>query len=207
MPSDEESNELPGSLREGYKHYLNTDCARKKDFFATLAAEGQSPKILWIGCVDSRVMPGKIFGSDPGEVLILRNVGNMVPPFEADEASVGSVVHFALAHLKVRHIVVCGHSDCGGIKTLRNLNKVTMDKMLSSWVEYGISALEDDAEQSLESVARTNVIKQAGRLSTYPDVAAALKEGTLWIHPLYFNIETGTLEEFNQASSAWAPFA
>lgn len=207
MPSEEDSSEFPGSLKRGYKNFVTTDCAKKKDFFEALETNGQSPKILWIGCVDSRVMPGKIFGSDPGEVMIHRNVGTMVPPYAADEASVGSVVHYALAHLKVRHIVVCGHSDCGGIKSLMQLAKVGMDKMLSSWVEYGISALEDDEEQTLESVTRTNVIKQAGRLLGYPDVAKGIRENTLWIHPLYFDIPTGTLEEFDHAKSEWVDFS
>ncbi|MBK1879796.1 carbonic anhydrase [Pelagicoccus mobilis] len=207
MPANQESSSLPESLREGYQNYLNTEYAEKKDLFATLATKGQSPKVLWIGCVDSRVMPEKILGADPGELLILRNVANMVPPLAADEASVGSVVHFAVAALKVSHIVVCGHSDCGGVKALMNLGKGPMDRMLSSWVEYGVSALEDDSEQSLESVTKTNVVKQAARLSSYPDVAEALEADKVQIHSLFYNIGAGKLEQYDQASSAWADFS
>lgn len=207
MPSNERPNGLPDSLREGYQNYLKNELAGDKELFTSLANEGQAPKVLWISCVDSRVMPTKVFGAHPGDLLILKNVANMVPPLDADEASVGSVIHFAVAKLKVDHIVVCGHSDCGGVKALMNIGKGPMDRMLSSWVEYGVSALEDDEEQTLDSLTRTNAVKQMFRLKTYPDVARSLEAGTLSLHSMHYDISSGTLQEFDQVSSVWEDFA
>lgn len=206
MPANYDSNNLPSSLVEGHGRFLRKDVPKNKALFSLLAEEGQAPKAMWVGCVDSRVNPDKILGADPGEILILRNVANIVPPFAADEASVGSAVHFAVDQLQIGHIVVCGHSDCGGIKALTQLGKGPMDKMLSSWVEYAISALEDNEGSSLESLIKTNVVVQSERLLEYPSVAKAIKEGRLAIHALYYDIASGALESFNQDGGTWENF-
>lgn len=207
MPANYDAKSLPPSLKEGYQRFLKKVYPKNQELFSTLAEQGQSPRILWIGCVDSRVTPENILGADPGDLLILRNVANMVPPYEAEEASVGSAVHFAVEALDVDHIIVCGHSDCGGVKALSNLGKGPMDRMLSSWVEYGISALEENDGDDLESLIKTNVVVQSNRLMEYPSVSGALKDGKVAIHAFYYDIGTGGLQHYDKENSVWSDFS
>ncbi len=203
MPANKDSNDLPDSLREGHKRFLENDFANNKGLFTHLA-DVQAPKVMWIGCSDSRVPAEQILGAEPGDLFLLRNVANIVPPIAADEVSVGSAIHFGVEQLKVSHLVVCGHSDCGGIKALSQLGKVRMDPMLSSWVEYAIPALEDSSGTSIESIAKANVISQAEHLMEYPCVKDAVSEGRLAIHACYYEIGIGRLEQYDQKSGSWA---
>ncbi len=202
MPEKKIPNGLPDSLREGHKRFLQNDYASNKELYAHLA-DGQSPKVMWIGCADSRVPAERILGAELGDLFLLRNVANIVPPLAADEASVGSALHFAVDQLKVSHLVVCGHSDCGGIKALSQLGKVPMDPMLSSWVEYAVPALEDCEGGSIESIAKSNVISQAEHLLEYPCVADAVAEGRLAIHACYYEIGIGRLEQYDPSKESW----
>lgn len=207
MPLNKDSNRLPASLRKGHKRFLQNDYASKQQLFAMLAAEGQAPKVMWIGCADSRVPPERILGAEPGELFILRNVANIVPPLAADEASVGSALHFAVDQLKVDHLVVCGHSDCGGVKALSQLGRIQMDKMLASWIEYAVPVLEDSEYETLEELAKSNVIAQAERLLEYPCVYNAASEGRLSIHACFYHIGTGQLEQYEPDKSGWERLA
>ncbi|MDQ8186938.1 carbonic anhydrase [Pelagicoccus sp. SDUM812002] len=202
MPDHNDSNDLPDSLREGHMRFLQNDYANNRELYAHLA-DGQSPKVMWIGCADSRVPAERILGAELGDLFLLRNVANIVPPLAADEASVGSALHFAVDQLKVSHVVICGHSDCGGMKALLQLGKVPMDRMLSSWVEYAIPALEDCEVQSLEGVAKANVISQSEHLLEYPCVKDAVAEGRLAIHACYYEIGIGRLEQYDAVSKTW----
>ncbi len=203
MPANKDSNDLPDSLREGHKRFLENDFANNKELFKHLA-DVQAPKVMWIGCSDSRVPAEQILGAEPGDLFLLRNVANIVPPLVADEVSVGSAIHFGVEQLKVSHLVVCGHSDCGGIKALSQLGKASMDPMLSSWVEYAVPALEDSSGTSIESIAKANVISQAEHLMEYPCVKDAVSEGRLAIHACYYEIGIGRLEQYDQKSGSWA---
>lgn len=205
MPVNKDSNSLPDTLLRGHRRFLKSDFAAKERLFARLA-EGQAPKVMWIGCADSRVPPERILGAEPGELFILRNVANIVPPLEAEESSVGSALVFAVTVLKVNHIVVCGHSDCGGVKALGQLGKSPMDKMLSSWIEYAVAALEDDPGESLESLVKTNVVIQAERLLEYPFVLEAASDGSLSIHACYYDIGSGRLQQYEPEQRAWTAF-
>ena len=199
-------NRLPKSLLSGHRRFLKNDFQANEHLFARLENEGQAPKVMWVGCVDSRVSPERILGAEPGELLILRNVANIIPPLEADEASVGSALVFAVNTLRVDHIVVCGHSDCGGVKALSRLGIDPMDKMLSSWIEYAIPALEDNQGSDLDSLIRANVVTQAERLLDYPCVLQAATEGRLNIHACYYNIGTGKLHQYSPEEQSWKEF-
>lgn len=198
---------LPDSLRVGHRHFLSNDVAANEHLFDRLEKEGQAPKVMWVGCADSRVPPERILGAEPGELFILRNVANIIPPYEADEPSVGAALVFAVTVLKVDHLVVCGHSDCGGVKALSQLGVSPMDRMLSSWIEYAVSALEDNRGSDLDSLVKTNVILQAERLMEYPCVREAVEAGTLNVHACCFQIGSGKLEQYNPDDKSWNDFA
>lgn len=197
------SKRLPDLLIAGHKRFLQNDHATNERLFARLESADQTSELMWIGCSDSRVSPDRILGAEPGDLFVLRNLANIVPPFEADEASVGSALSFGVTELKVKHIVVCGHSGCGGVKALSMLGKAPLDKMLSSWIEYAIPALEDDPGDDLDSLIRTNIVLQAERLLDYKCVLDAAKAGELSIHACYHHIGTGKLQQYNPAERVW----
>ncbi len=203
MLENHDPKPLPESLLSGHKKFLNSDLEGNRTLLARLEAEGQSPKVLWIGCSDSRVPPGFVFEAEPGELFTLRNVGNIVPPFEAEEASIGSAIEYAVNHLKIDHIVVCGHSDCGGIKALSHLGESAVEPMISEWIEYAVTALEDDKGATLESLTKTNAILQAERLVGYPCVADAIASRGLSIHALYHDIRSGEIMQYRPGERSW----
>lgn len=204
MAAKDDSFPLPESLREGHRLFAKEDFPLNEGLFERLAHRGQSPKALWIGCSDSRVVPERIFGANPGEFFQVRNVANIVPPYDADESSLGSALYYSVEVLEVEHLVVCGHSDCGGVKALSGLGRVGMNKMLSSWVEYAVSALEDDVGSGVDSLAKTNVLIQARRLLTYPCVADAVAKGRISIHACFYDLENGGLQEYYNSTGLWS---
>lgn len=160
---------------------------------------GQAPKVLWIGCSDSRVLPERITSSGPGEIFVQRNIGNIVPIHDWNFAT---VLEYALVHLKVSDIVVCGHSDCGAMKAL---DKETTDVYIPLWLNNARDAKtivdgrikvpgnpEEQKERSRQ-IETENIRIQIEHLKTYPLVKSALKDERIEIHGLYYDLSTGKL--------------
>jgi carbonic anhydrase len=166
--------------------------------YQRLAHDGQSPKALMISCADSRVVPELITQSDPGELFVCRNAGNMVPPFSQANGGVSSAVEYAVVALGVRDIIVCGHSDCGAMKAFLNPEAMAQMPNVAAWLRHGHAAhsvvcnayphLEDNA--AARALALENVVVQLNHLRTHPSVAAALAQGRLTLHGWFFEIET-----------------
>jgi carbonic anhydrase len=169
-----------------------------KDNFAKLAL-GQKPDALFIACSDSRVAVNVFASTDPGDLFVIRNAGNLVTPSQAstsDESEVAAL-EFALDSLRVGHIVVCGHSDCGAMKALcRGRDKLNLP-YLQSWLRHGDAALErvrdrdeyySEAEE-VNEVSRQNVLIQLEHLRSYPQVVKLEREGRLALHGLWFDIQ------------------
>jgi carbonic anhydrase len=169
-----------------------------KDTFAKLAL-GQKPDALFIACSDSRVAVNIFASTDPGDLFVVRNAGNLVSPPAAsssDESEVAAI-EFALDSLKVGHLIVCGHSDCGAMKALcRGRNELKLPH-LKSWLRHGDEALRRVKEkgrvlsepEEVNEVSRQNVLVQIGHLRSYPQVARLEKEGRLALHGLWFDIQ------------------
>jgi len=171
-----------------------------KDTFARLAL-GQKPDAFLIACSDSRVAVNVFASTDPGDVFVVRNAGNLVTPYDAslsphsDESEVAAL-EFALQILAVRHIVVCGHSDCGAVKALCGGRDKVTTPALGNWLRHGEQACERvrRAGRSLVSaedrdeVSRQNTLLQLEHLTTYPEVARRLQSGGLMLHGLWFDI-------------------
>ncbi|HHS98117.1 MAG TPA: carbonic anhydrase [Chloroflexi bacterium] len=163
-----------------------------------LAREGQSPSVLFIGCSDSRVMPSRVLGARPGDVFVMRNVANVVPPADAGESAVGAVIEYAVVHLKVPHIVVCGHLDCGGVHALDASLDPHREPHITRWLAYIRPALQEippdlTGEARHRAVVEANVRLQLRHLRTYPCVAQALREGRLTLHGWVYDLGTGSL--------------
>lgn len=181
-------------LHEFQCNYFSTH----REFFEQLTL-GQHPRILFITCSDSRIAPNLITQTQPGELFIIRNVGNIVPPYGSTGGE-GAAIEYAIEGLGVRHIVVCGHSHCGAIQGLLQLGDLA-EKMplVYDWLKYAEATrriiqenYQDYEEEALLNVAiEENVLVQIENLRTYPVVAAKLYSGQLSIHAWVYKIETG----------------
>jgi carbonic anhydrase len=181
---------------DGNRAFVTGDFADKKSFYTSLA-KGQSPKVLWIGCSDSRVNPERITSAEAGELFVHRNIGNIVP---LSSWSFATVLEYAIRHLKVEEIVVCGHSDCGAMKAL---GKETEDVYIPLWLnnagevlakveaEIGKLPRPPDERGRRRMIELENVRLQIAHLRTYPLVRRAEAEGTIRVHGLYFDLDSG----------------
>jgi carbonic anhydrase len=173
------------------------------DLFQRLAEHGQSPEALFITCCDSRVVPTVITHGQPGDLFIYRNIGNFVPPYSdgpLDRTGVGAAIEYAVDHLRVRDIIVCGHSDCGAMKALYKDRKAFAETPhLTEWLMHGdrtLTVVADNypgksKEERLAITAGENVLVQMENLRTYPVVQRAAREGRLFVHAWYFDIGEG----------------
>ena len=163
-------------------------------------AKGQQPPILYIGCSDSRVAAEQMMGAEPGQVFVHRNVANVV---SNNDTNVLSVVNYAVTALKVKHAVVCGHTQCGGVKaSMSHSNLGILNPYLRSIRDvYRLHAAKlneiEDEDARYEELIKLNVQEQCINLAKLPEVQEALEKGQLQIHGWIFRIETGTIEDLN----------
>jgi carbonic anhydrase len=182
--------------------------AGEREFLKRLASEGQSPDAVFVGCSDSRVVPELLTAASPGEIFVIRNVANLVPPFEHADASVGAALEYAVAHLKVPHVVVCGHYGCGGVHAALAGESFDELESLGEWLE-GLRPAIDRTDPSLGADARwraaveQNVVLQLDNLPTYPVVAEALRRGELSLHGWVYDLHTHSLRVHDAPSGAF----
>jgi carbonic anhydrase len=205
------AQDFPPSLLEGYRNFRAGRYSTESDRYRTLAEEGQKPTTMVIACCDSRSAPETIFDAGPGQLFVMRNVANLVPPFGPDAAYHGtsSAIEFAVIHLKVQHIVVMGHGRCGGISGALAtaaghapegdfIGKwLTMIKEVAGKVEANSLMTPAEQQTALERI----VIRQSlGNLMTFPFVKSRVEENQLSVHGAWFDISTGELWTMNGES-------
>ena len=198
---------LPERLVEGYEVFLGGRFRREQDRYSELGKTGQKPKILLIGCCDSRVSPEVIFDADPGEIFVVRNVANLVPPYlpNDDLHGTSAALEFAVTNLKVEHIVVMGHASCGGVHAYVK-NAADPDRQLpphGDFIGHWMSLIKPAAERLgppqepldayAERLAKASVIHTLANLRTFPDVRELETEGKLALHGAYFGVADGRL--------------
>lgn len=198
----------------GVVKFQNEIFPLKKDLFERLS-EGQSPEALFIACSDARVETAMITQTDPGELFIVRNAGNIVPPHSAHTGGVTASIEFAVAALKVPHVVVCGHTECGAMKGA--MGEASLDGLphIREWLGYSRAAVEvtnvigadGDDEQRMKVLLQQNVILQLRHLKTHPAVAARLARKELCLHGWVYDIKTGAVDAYDEAKGAFVPVA
>ena len=193
---------------EGHRRFRQK-FERDRAFFEALATARQKPRLLWIGCSDSRVVPAQITSADPGELFEVRNIANTVPPASSGDPSVGAAIEYAIGHLGIDDIVVCGHTGCGGLAALGAPGVRDGKGHLAAWVDYTRAAhtLMDAArvpedERGLE-VVKAHVQFQVDNLMTYPVVAAAVARGKLELHAWYYDMEQGRIIAYDADTGEW----
>jgi carbonic anhydrase len=192
-------------LIDGHRRFLAEVFPAKKSHFHLLS-EGQTPAWLFITCADSRVVPDLILGTEPGDLFIARSIGNVVPIPSQDVDGVTATIEYSVEVLKVRHAIVCGHSDCGALKAALDRKSLANLPKARRWLEHVEAAFAyrqplnpaDGESAELASLIRGNVVVQLMNLHAQPPVARAEAEGRLTVHGWYYDILTGRIEEYDE---------
>ncbi len=200
-------------LIDGHKRFLCEVFPERRSHFHLLA-EGQSPEWLFITCSDSRVVPDLVLGTEPGDLFITRIVGNVVPAAGEDAEGVTATIEYAVEVLRVRDVIICGHSDCGAMKAALDHTALNGLPLAESWLHHVEAAFEyrqplnsvDGESAELASLIRGNVVAQLHNLRTQPSVARATAEGRLRIHGWYYDIMSGRIEEYDEKEKRFVPW-
>jgi carbonic anhydrase len=195
---------FPERLAGGYRAFLKGRFASERLRYEALADAGQKPEIMVIGCVDSRVSPEVVFDAAPGELLVVRNVANLVPPYEPDRDSqhgTSAALEFGVQALRVKHIVVLGHAFCGGIRAFADDEEpLSPGDFIGRWMSQISPAAEslgprvkDDGAAYLRRLEFASVELSLKNLMTFPCVRILVERGKLQLHGAYFGVATGRL--------------
>ncbi|QCO56185.1 carbonic anhydrase [Pseudorhodobacter turbinis] len=202
---------LPSYLIQRYHGWRATTYSDNKAWYRRLAESGQHPRAMVISCCDSRVHVTSIFGADEGEFFIHRNIANLVPPYTPDGKNHGTsaTVEYAVQALKVAHIVVLGHSNCGGIKGCHDMCSGTAPELLESssfvgrWMDIlrpGFERVKDvDEADRTRALEKEAVLISLENLMTFPFVKTAVEDDRLTIHGLWTDVGEGALEQYDPA--------
>lgn len=192
-------------LIEGHRRFLAEAFPARRDQFHLLA-EGQAPETLFITCADSRIVPDLILQTQPGDLFICRNAGNVIPRAGEPAGGVSATIEYAVEVLRVRHLIVCGHSDCGVIRALMAPQALEGLASVRDWLQHVEPAWKyvDEVERNageltrLTALTHANVLVQLDNLKTHPYITRALAEGRLQVHGWYYDILSGRIENFDE---------
>ncbi|MBN2655226.1 MAG: carbonic anhydrase [Nitrospirae bacterium] len=197
-------------LYKGIHEFRKAFFKEEEEFFREIA-HSQSPAALFITCADSRIDPNLITQSRPGDIFILRNIGNVVPPYDAikDKNSVAAAIEFSVIKLQVADIIICGNSNCGAVKALYEDDGYFGDAPhLHEWLELARPAADivstyypsyKDSEMFC-AVEKENILLQLNNIQTYPFVKERLESGGLFLHGWYYEIGTGRVSVYDPAA-------
>ncbi|MAM61978.1 carbonic anhydrase [Maritimibacter sp. UBA3975] len=214
----EHARPLPKYLVQRYQGWKATSFAENKSWYRRLASEGQHPRAMIISCCDSRVHVTSIFGADQGEFFIHRNIANLVPPYQPDgnQHGTSAAVEYAVTALKVAHVIVIGHSSCGGVRgfydmATGNAPELTeKSSFVGRWMDLlqpGYDRIKDSysGDECINHLEREAVKVSLDNLMTFPFVEAAVKSEELSLHGLWHDIGEGGLKYFDADADAFQP--
>jgi carbonic anhydrase len=201
-------------LIEGIHRFQSEDFLPMQGLFEQLA-KGQQPETLFITCSDSRIDPNLLTRSRPGDLFILRNAGNIVPPHAAANGGEAATIEFAVAALGVKDIIICGHSHCGAMQGLLRPERVAWLPVFASWLAHAESTrciIRDnyahlDGDRLLTAAVEENVLVQLENLRTHPAVGSRLERGDLHLHGWVYKIETGEVFAYDVAKAQFVKLA
>jgi len=208
---------LPKYMTQRYYGWRATDYVENKFWYHRLQEEGQRPRAMVIACCDSRVNIVQMFGAETGEIFIHRNIANLVPPFQpdGDHHGTSAAVEYAVTQLKVAHLLVLGHSNCGGVQGCidmcegRNPDLESKSSFVGRWLDIlrpGFERMPDvaDEKDKLRSLEQEGIVVSLENLMTFPFVREAVEEGRLSMHGIWNDIGSGTLYAFEPVSHSFA---
>lgn len=193
----------------GFRRFRGRFFKEESSVYDRLASSGQSPKTLMIACSDSRVDPAILFSISPGEMFVVRNVANLVPPFESSIGfhGVSSAIEFAVVNLKVENIIVLGHRQCGGIRALFQPENVQDGGFVSQWMKIADDAKQEcldkspgaDVDTLCRECEKTSIVTSLKNLRTFPFVEQAIETRDMQLLGVYFDLEQGQLSYYDDA--------
>jgi len=192
----------------GYKAFRAKYASDNKSVMSRLYEDGQNPKIMVVACCDSRVDPALILQCDPGDLFVVRNVANIVPPFEKDDAHHGTsaALEFGIRFLEVKHLILLGHSQCGGIQALLNsdvLSKKFENDFITNWVSVIHSC--DLQAKNIDDCAKHALNQSYQNCLTFPWINQKIHDKSLVIHLWFFDIKTAQIFTYSEKSMEYAP--
>ena len=197
----------------GFLKFQRESFPAREELFQQLAHH-QDPKALFITCSDSRVIPELVTQSEPGELFVIRNAGNIVPAYGPQSGGVSASVEYAVAAIGVADIVICGHSDCGAMTAIASERSLEDMPAVQAWLRYadaakGIAARRQHSSHitHLDALIQANVLAQLGNLSTHPSVALRQEMGLLTLHGWVYNIASGAIDAFDEESGHFVSLA
>jgi carbonic anhydrase len=206
---------FPQQLINGYRSFATQRLPQEQSRYRDLSERGQAPQVMVIGCCDSRVSPEAIFDAGPGELFVVRNVANLVPPYTPDGAvhGVSAALEFAVQVLRVQHIVVLGHAQCGGVKAyVQEGEPLSPGDFIGKWMEMIAPAARNvgprDAmpmDEFVNRIEKASVIKSLENLMTFPCINILAGRGKLSLHGAYFGVARGELSVLDPATKTFRP--
>ena len=194
---------FPQRLLDGYRTFTTQRLPTEQSRYRELSEQGQSPAVMVVGCCDSRVSPEVIFDAGPGELFVVRNVANLVPVYQPDQGAhgVSAALEFAVNALHVKHVVVLGHAQCGGIRAFINKSEpLSPGDFIGRWMAMFIKpgeVVEQRAHESMQDfvtrIEKAAVFRSLENLLTFPFVRARVESGALQLHGAYFGVAEGSL--------------
>ena len=208
---------FPDKLADRFRRFHFRHFSPHQDHYEELATHGQSPDVMVVSCCDSRVDPETIFSAMPGELFVMRNVANLVPPFETTGKyhGVSAALEFAVLNLRVKHIIVMGHSGCGGIRAC--LEHTAAHQTEAQFITNWMSMLDDARKDITATMATRSPIEQCAALErraiqtslanlrTFPCIQILEGRGKVQLHGAHFDIASGMLEVLNPATNVYVP--
>ena len=206
---------LPARLIEGYDAFRTGRLPAEQNRYRELAERGQSPEIMVIGCCDSRVSPEVIFDARPGELFVVRNVANLVPPYSPDDTyhGVSAALEFAVGALRVKHIVVLGHALCGGVRAFAEESApLSPGDFIGKWMSLIAPAAERLGPRGdvppadyLARLEQASIANTLDNLLTFPRLRRLIERGHVTLHGAYFGVATGELSVLDAQSGRFVP--
>jgi carbonic anhydrase len=194
---------FPKHLIDGYRAFATQRLPTEQSRYRELSVRGQSPEVMVIGCCDSRVSPEVIFDAGPGELFVVRNVANLVPVYQPDSGAhgVSAALEYAVNVLKVKHIVVLGHAQCGGIRAfIDKIQPLSPGDFIGKWMQMFIKpgeVVEQREHETMEDftirIEKAAVFRSIENLMTFPFVRERVEKGEMNLHGAYFGVAEGTL--------------
>jgi carbonic anhydrase len=206
---------FPQRLIDGYGAFTSGRLQSEQDRYRELAEHGQTPEIMVIGCCDSRVSPEVIFDARPGELFVVRNVANLVPPYETDGKyhGVSAALEFGVGVLKVKHIVILGHAHCGGIRAYaEDAEPISPGDFIGRWMSLMAPAAEKvgargsmSRAEYLERMEKASIVNTLDNLMTFPRLSKLIERGAVTLHGAYFGVAKGELSVLDRATGEFRP--
>jgi carbonic anhydrase len=193
-------------LLQGIQHFRNHEYPKNREFYERLAAKQQTPLALVITCSDSRVLPHVFTDTEPGDLFMIRNAGNIVPPHGASGGGEAATIQYSLEVLNIRNIIICGHSQCGAMKAILEHKPLTHLPAIDTWFQHAEATRQIvlhkythlEADALANAATEENVLVQMNNLSTHPCVAARLAAGNLNIYGWHYDIGKGRVAQYDQ---------